>query len=151
MGKQIKRPKCILSLFHIFYSYLLLSLLLSGHFLFHFVPLLLVRKENLQAYKLALEPSVNKLCSLTPCTNLNRSSWLINSCCCLVVKSCPTLRDPMDQSTPGPPVFQGLPEMGQSHVGRFEDPVQPSRPLSSPSLLLLPSHFPNIRVFSRES
>ena len=27
-------------------------------------------------------------------------------CCCLVVKSCSTLHDPMDQSTPGPPVFR---------------------------------------------
>ena len=25
----------------------------------------------------------------------------------------------MDQSTPGPPVFHGLPELGQSHVGHF--------------------------------
>ena len=24
------------------------------------------------------------------------------ACCCLVIKLCPTLRDPMDQSTPGP-------------------------------------------------
>ena len=30
---------------------------------------------------------------------------MIYICCCLVVKSCPTLRDPMDRSTPGPPVF----------------------------------------------
>ena len=41
----------------------------------------------------------------------------------------------MDQSTPGPPVFHGLPELGQIHVGRFDDPVRPSHPLSSPSPL----------------
>ena len=41
----------------------------------------------------------------------------------------------MDQSTPGPLVFHCLPELGQIHVGRFDDPVQPSRPLSSPSPL----------------
>ena len=29
-------------------------------------------------------------------------------CCCLVIQSCLTLRDPKDQSTPGPPVFHGL-------------------------------------------
>ena len=30
-------------------------------------------------------------------------------CCCLLIKSCPILRDPMEQSTPGPPVFHCLP------------------------------------------
>ena len=39
----------------------------------------------------------------------------------------------MDQSTPGPPVSLCLPELGQIHVGRFDDTVQPSHPLSSPS------------------
>ena len=58
-------------------------------------------------------------------------------CCCLVIKSCPTLCDSMDQSTPGPPVFHCLPEFGQIHVGSFDDTVQPSRPLSSPSPLAL--------------
>ena len=55
--------------------------------------------------------------------------------CCLVVKSCPNLHDPMDKSTPGPPVFHCLPELGQIHVGSLDDTVQPSRPLSSPSPL----------------
>ena len=41
----------------------------------------------------------------------------------------------MDQSTPGPPVFHFLPELGQIHVGSFDDTVQTSRPLSSPSPL----------------
>ena len=54
---------------------------------------------------------------------------------CLVVKSCPTLRDPMDQSMPGPPVFHCLPELGQIDVGSFGDTVQPSHPRSSPSPL----------------
>ena len=53
----------------------------------------------------------------------------------VVVKSCLTLRDPMDQSTPGPPVFHCLPEFGQIHFGSFDDTVQPFRPLSSPSPL----------------
>ena len=56
-------------------------------------------------------------------------------CCCFVVKSCPSLRDPMDQRTAGPPVFHCLPEFGQIHIGCFDDTVQPSRPLSSPSPL----------------
>ena len=41
--------------------------------------------------------------------------------CCLVVKSCPTLCDHMDHSTQGPPVFHCLPELGQIHIGRFDD------------------------------
>ena len=52
-------------------------------------------------------------------------------CCCLVVKLCLTLCDPMDQSTPDPPVFHCLPEVGQIHVGSFSDSVQPSRPVLS--------------------
>ena len=55
--------------------------------------------------------------------------------CCLVVRSCLTLRDPMDQSMPGPPVFHSLLELGQIHVGSFGNTVQPSHPLSSPSPL----------------
>ena len=51
---------------------------------------------------------------------------------CLVVKSCPILRDPMDQSMPGPPAFYCLPELGQIHDDSFDDTVQPSHPLSSP-------------------
>ena len=56
-------------------------------------------------------------------------------CCCLVIKSCPTLCDPMDQSTTGPPVFHYLPQLGQIQVGHFGDTVQESRPLWSPSPL----------------
>ena len=54
-------------------------------------------------------------------------------CCCLVVKSCLILHDPMDRSMPGPPVFHCLLEFSQIHDGRFGDTVQPSHPLSSPS------------------
>ena len=56
-------------------------------------------------------------------------------CCCLVIKSCMTLRDPMDQSMPCPPVFDCLPQLGQIHVGCFDYTIQPSHPLSSPSPL----------------
>ena len=38
-------------------------------------------------------------------------------CCCLsVTKSCLTLCDPMDYSTPGLPVLHHLPELAQTHV-----------------------------------
>ena len=42
-----------------------------------------------------------------------------------------------------------LPEFTQTHVHWVDDAIQPSHPLSS--LLLLPSIFPNLRVFSNES
>ena len=36
--------------------------------------------------------------------------------CCSVAQSCPTLREPMDWSTPGIPVLHHLPELAQTHV-----------------------------------
>ena len=50
---------------------------------------------------------------------------------------------------PGFPVHHQLLEPTQTHVIRISDAIQPSHPLSS--LLLLPSIFPSIRVFSNES
>ena len=57
-----------------------------------------------------------------------------NQVFCLVVKSYLTLRDPMDQSMSGTPVFHCL-ELSQIHVGSFDDTVQQSRSLSSLSPL----------------
>ena len=74
---------------------------------------------------------------------------LIFCCCCSVAQSSPNLCDPMDCSTPGFPVLHHLPECAQTHVHRVSDAIQPSHPLSSPSLLT--SSFPSIRVFSNES
>ena len=51
-----------------------------------------------------------------------------------VAQSCPTLCDPMNCSTPGLPVHHQLPESIQTHVHRVGDAIQPSHPLSSPSL-----------------
>ena len=66
-----------------------------------------------------------------------------------VAQSCPTLCDPMNRSTPGPPVHHQLPEFTQTHVHRVGDAIQPSHPLSFPSL---PAPIPpSIRVFSNES
>ena len=48
-----------------------------------------------------------------------------------------------------PPCPHQLPELAQTLVHRVGDAIQPSHPLSS--LLLLPSIFPNTRVFSNES
>ena len=46
----------------------------------------------------------------------------------------PTLCDPMDCSMPGFPVHHQLPELAQTHVHRVGNAIQPSHPLSSPSL-----------------
>ena len=62
-----------------------------------------------------------------------------------VAQSCPTLCDPMDCSMPGLPVYHQLPEITQTHVHWVGDAIL-CRPL-----LLLPSIFPSIRVFSNES
>ena len=62
-----------------------------------------------------------------------------------VAQSCPTLCNPMDRSMPGCPVHHQLPESTQTRV-------QPSNCLIlCRPLLLLPSIFPSIRVFSNES
>ena len=62
---------------------------------------------------------------------------------------CPTLCDPMNHSTPGLPVHHQLQESTQTHVHRVGDAIQSSHSLLP--LLLLPSIFPSIRVFSNES
>ena len=66
-----------------------------------------------------------------------------------ITQSCPTLCDPMDCSTPGLPVHHQLSEFIQLMSIEL---VMPSNHLilCSP-LLLLPSNFPSIRVFSDES
>ena len=51
-----------------------------------------------------------------------------------VAQSCPTLCDPMNSSTPGLPVHHKLPEFTRTHAHRVGDAIQPSHPLSDPSL-----------------
>ena len=66
-----------------------------------------------------------------------------------VAQSCLTLCDLMNCSTPGLHVHHQLPEFTQTHVHRVGDAIQPSHPLSSPSLPA--PNTPSIRVFSNES
>ena len=49
-------------------------------------------------------------------------------------QSCPTICDPMNCSIPDLPVHHQLSEFTQTHVHRVSDAIQPSHPLSSPSL-----------------
>ena len=50
------------------------------------------------------------------------------------LKSYPTLCDPMNHSTPGLPVHHQRLEFTQTRVHHVSDAIQPSHPLSSPSL-----------------
>ena len=63
-------------------------------------------------------------------------------CCRSVPKSCPTLWDPMDLSTPGSSVLHYLPEFAQTYVHWVGDAIQPFHPLlpSSPLALNLSQH-----------
>ena len=67
--------------------------------------------------------------SLTVQRDMNISSVQFSS----VTQLCPTLCDPMNCSTPDPPVHHQLQESTQTHVHRVSDAIQPSHPLSSPS------------------
>ena len=70
-------------------------------------------------------------------------------CCCPVTKSCLTLHDPMDHSTPGFPVphrLPSLPKLMSIESGISSNPLILCHPL-----LLLPSIFPSTRLFSNES
>ena len=66
-----------------------------------------------------------------------------------VAQWCPTLCDPMNQSTPGLPVHHQLPEFTQTHVHQVSMPS--SHLILCRPLLLLPPIPPSIRVFSNES
>ena len=65
---------------------------------------------------------------------------------CSAGKSSLTLCGPVNCSMPGFPVLHCIRESAQTLVHWVGDAIQPSHPL-----LLLPSIFPNIRVFSNES
>ena len=66
-----------------------------------------------------------------------------------VTQSYPTLCDPMDCSMPGLPVHHQLLEFAQTHVHWVGDAI--NHLILCCPLLLLPSVFPLIRVFSNES
>ena len=84
--------------------------------------------------------SVQGLCILYHFSSVQFSS---------VAQSCLTLCNPMHCSTPGLRVHHQLRKFTQAHVYWVGDAVQLSHPLSP--LLLPPSIFPSIRVFSNKS
>ena len=70
-------------------------------------------------------------------------------CCCSVAKSHPTLHDPMDCSTPGFSVYHQLQSLFK--LMSIESVMPSNHLILCCSLLLLPSIFPSIRIFSNES
>ena len=87
------------------------------------------------------------------CTNISlifilNGILLHRYCCRSLHKSCPTLWNSKDCSTPHSSVFHFPPEFAQK---KCPLPVMPSNHLILCCLLLLRSIFPSIRVFSSES
>ena len=82
-------------------------------------------------------------------------TWrVITFCCCRcsVAQSCPTLCNPIDCSMPGFPVHHHLTISRSLHKLMSIELVMPSNHLIlCHPLLLLPSIYPSIRVFSNES
>ena len=91
----------------------------------------------------------------SPVRNSGTRSWwsatlsMQRRCCCSGAKSCPTICEPMDFSMPGFPVLHCLAEFAQVHVHWIG--VLSNHLILWHPLLLLPSIFPNIRIFSSES
>ena len=74
------------------------------------------------------------------------------SLCCSVPWPCPTLCNPMDWTMPGFSVLHYIPEFVQTHIHWSIESMMPSKHLIfCHPLLLLPSIFSRIKVFSNES
>ena len=71
-----------------------------------------------------------------------------STCCCSVAQSCPILCDPTDCSTPGFPVFHHSRSLLK--LMSIESVMPSNHLILCHPLLLLPSVFPSIRVFSNE-
>ena len=80
----------------------------------------------------------------------NDKNILMTHLFCSVSRSCLTLCNPMNCSTPGFHIHHQFPELAQTHVHWVGDAAQPSYPLSSPSPPG-PQSFPASGSFSSES
>ena len=74
---------------------------------------------------------------------------LILTVCCSAAQLCPTLCDLMDSGTPGFPVLHYLLKFAPTYV--IESVMPSNHLILCHPVLLLPSIFPSIRVFSNES
>ena len=70
-------------------------------------------------------------------------------CCCSVTQLCKTLWELMDCSRLGFPVLHHVPELALTQVHWADDAIK--HLIFCCPLLLLPSIFPNIRIFPNES
>ena len=80
------------------------------------------------------------------CSNCGSSKFMHKMLLLFSCSSYPTLCNPMECSMPGFPVLHSLSEFAQTQVHWVHDTIQPSHPLLP--LLLLPSVFPSIKVFT---
>ena len=80
----------------------------------------------------------------------SKNFCLVNFCCWLVTKSRLTLYNPMDCSMPGFPVLFYLQKFAQTHVYWVVVLMPSNHLILCCTLLLLPSVFPHIRVFSNK-
>jgi len=83
-------------------------------------------------WKLLQLESADLYLSFSSCSFL--VSCVVVVCCCSVTQLSPTLCDLMDCSMSGFPVLHHLLELAQTHVHWVVNAIQPSHPLSSPSL-----------------
>ena len=81
--------------------------------------------------------------------SLEKTISSLHFLCCSVFKSCLTLCHPMDCSTSGFPVLQCLPEFAK--FVSIESVMPSNHLILCCPLLLLPSVFPSIRIFPKES
>ena len=88
-----------------------------------------------------LEGAHSVSCALGPSTK--------KCCCCSVAQCCLTLCDPMDCSMPVFPVLHHLPEFAGRLIS-IESMMLSNHLILYCPLLLLPSVFPSIKVFSNE-
>ena len=88
------------------------------------------------------------LVSLPKAGILSPLLFIMKSCCSSVTKSSPTLFDPMDCSTPDFLVLHHLPNFLK--LMSIESVMPSNNLILCHPLLLLPSVFPSIRVFSNE-
>ena len=83
------------------------------------------------------------------CIFLCEHAILYSCCCCSVTKSCPTLCDPMNCSTPGFPSFTI--SWSLLKLMSIELVMSSNYLILCLPLFLLPSIFPSTRIFSNES
>ena len=115
----------------------------------HILPVVFSLQSGKSLYNLKIYIYVHTyICNFLPIFGLSYYFYAMPFQFSSVAQSCLTLCDPVDCRTPGLPVHHQLPEFTQTHVhwvGNAIDYLILCHPL-----LLLPSIFPSIRVFSSE-